>query len=893
MPSRCDADHKLFAAFSLIATLLVLLLLPTGQSLAAERDPLLEVNIPAGTSLKTTLFELGDKVGLLLASASYDLDGLTTPALRGKFHLTAILTRLLQGSALVYKIEGKTLYVGRASPRHGHRLPPKHPPPLPPRPPLDGVIEADEGMSIVTVGSHIPSDSNPKYPPPPGIFTLSQADFLESDFQTLGEALRSLPQNFPGGQNPGVISAVGSQNIVSQSGASSADLHGMGPSSTLVLLNGQRLATSESSGAVDLSFLPIAAVARVERVSGGTSAIYGSDAVAGTVNVVLRDKFEGLEIRSALGSAYEGGGYLQHYSLIGGHDWGLVDAYAAGDCARQQSIDSSQREFIPASVAGTTLLPKTQECSGVVRASAEFQNGAQASLLGVYAGRDNDTTLNLDAFSPGFSTALHSFVRQYAAIGTLQTPLVADWTGTVTSSVSADNVHTPVQVMLNDGPTFNESDHFDDRLRSIEANATGTLLHLPAGPWKMATGGGYDEEAFLFNNGPPQPRWVVERRRIRYLYAEGLIPLLSWADEAGAAEEGADQKVNSLSLRLAGRKSWYSDVGHTTNPKFTLQYQSAHNLSVGASWGTSFRAPTLVQQYNPSQTTLGIVSDPSVSGGRSLALLQFGGNRALRPEVSQDVTVDFAFTPQSLPDTMVKLTWYDIRDRKRIEYPTTNTGDPLADPNVAPYVTRNPPAALITQTLAESPLDNETGGVYSPNQATVLIDDLNQNISHQRASGVDLFASYGQETPFGKLKTTASISYLDLWQQLTPDSQDQRLSGTVFNPPMLRGRLGLIWNQGNYLASLFFNYTGQSHNTEVNPPQRTGSWETFDLTLGYLVPRSEHWGNPRFTLSAKNLLNRRPPFVATHEVGSPPVNFDSTNAAATGAFVTVGVAIEF
>jgi outer membrane receptor protein involved in Fe transport len=509
----------------------------------------------------------------------------------------------------------------------------------------------------------------------------------------------------------------------------------------------------------------------------------------------------------------------------------------------------------------------------------------------VYTGRDDDTTLNLGSYFKGLSTAIHSFVRQYAAIGSLQTPLGADWSGTVTSSVSADNVHTPEQVLLSGTPPADESDHFDDRLRSIEMNATGTLLHLPTGPFKIATGSGYNEEAFLFSSSPPPPLWIVEWRRIRYLFAEGLVPLWPLADETEAAGEGTDRSVNSLSLRLAGRKSWYSDVGHTSNPKFTLQYQSGHDLSVGASWGTSYRAPTLVQQYDSSQTTLKWVPDPS--GGSSLALLQFGGNRALRPEVSEDVTVDFAFTPQSLPDTIVKLTWYDIRDRKRIEYPTTNTGDPLSDPNVVPFVTHSPSPALVAQTLAESPLNDQTKGANSYGQATVLIDDLNQNISHQRASGVDLLASYGHDTPFGKLKTSVSVAYLDLWQQLTPDSPDQRLSGTVFNPPMLRSRLGLSWNQGNCLASLFFNYTGPSRNTEINPPQRTGSWETVDLTLGYIIPRGEHWGNTRFTLSAKNLLNRRPPLVITQQAGSPPVEFDSTNASATGAFVTVGVAIEF
>jgi iron complex outermembrane receptor protein len=876
------AERKSFATLSIAGTLFVLLWLTAGRLLAAERDPSVDVKIVAGSPLEPVLIAVGDEAGLHLASATYYLAGHTTPVLQGKYRFTEVLKKLLEGSGLTYKIEGTTFYVLPISPQ-------QRPPSRPKRPPAPvlraqddgGAAEVDEGMPSVTIGSHIPNSSDPKYPPPPGIFTLRRAEFVESDFQTLGEALRSLPANFPGGQNPGVISAGGSQNIGSLSGVSSPDLHGMGASSTLTLVNGQRLATAESFGAVDLSLLPLSVVERVEVLTGGTSAIYGSDAVAGTVNVVLRDEFEGLEAKSALGRAVDGGGNLQHYSLIGGHNWDPASGwYAAGDCARQRSIDSSQRGFVPAAVAGTTLLPKTQDCSSVLNAKGQFQGGATASLVGVYTTRGNDTTANLGALSQGVSAAVHSSVTQYAAIGTFQKPFGADWAGTVTSSVSADNVHSPEQLIASGIPPVNESDHFDDRLRSIEMNAVGTLLHLPAGPWKLAAGSGYNEETFLFSSSPPQPVWIAQRRRIRYLFGEGLIPLWS-------------SKVDSLSLRLAGRKSRYSDVGSTTNPKVTLQYQSAQNFSVGASWGTSYRAPTLVQQYNQSQTTLKVISDPGVPSDSSLALFQFGGNPHLRPEVSSDVTVDFAFTPPTLPDTLVKITWYDINDRKRIEYPTTNTGAPLSDPNVAPFVTRNPSTAPISQTLAESPLNDQTAGAYLPGQAGVLIDDLEQNISHQRASGVDLFASYGHDTPIGKLKTSASISYLDLWQQVTSVSRDERLSGTVFNPPMLRSRIGLTWNKGNYLGSLFFNYTGTSRDTQIDPAQHIGSWETFDLTLGYIIPRSEHWGNTRFTLSAKNMLDRRPPFVSIHQQGSPAVNFDSTNASATGAFLTLGVAVEF
>lgn len=878
----CGAGRQRVAhSIAILGALCVLLLLVASESFAAEDNPWIEVDVAEGTSLQDALLSLGIK----LYSNTSDLAGHQAPAIQGRYRARDALDLLLKGSGLHADIVRGCIYVKTA------------PPQRPRRRRLRALVRYPEGeaapvedpMSSVTVtGSHIPEDSDLDSGPRPGVLSLGQADFKESDFQNLGEVLRSQPQNFPGGQNPGVVSAGGSQNIVSLSGASSADLRGMGASSTLTLVDGQRVATAESSGAVDVTGLPILAVKRVDIVTGDASAIYGADAVAGTVNVVLYDEFEGLEVRAAGGGALDGGGSLQHYSAIAGRSWGGLNAYAAVDCAQQHAIESNQRNDVPMAIAGTTLLPATRGCSGLLSARGEFQNNITASLLGVYTTRSSDTTDNLDAISPGTLAATRSSVGQYVTIGTVRAPLGADWSGVVTSSVSADNVRSPEQLMVGGSPPINRSDQLDNRLRSLEVGADGALLKLPNGPWKFAAGSGYNEETFLFDSGPPQPVSIAQRRRIRYVFAEGLVPLLPWGDS-----EEEDAEANSLSLRMAGRTAWYSDLGSTTNPKITLLFESVHNFSIRASWGTSYRPPTLVQQYGPSQTTLKFVNDPKASNGSSLALFQFGGNPQLRPESSSSVTVDFAFAPLISPDTLVKMTLYDINDRKRVEYPTTNILDPLSDANAGPYTTRPPSAALIAQTLAQSPLENQAGSGYSPSQAAVLINDLNQNISHQRATGADLVVTYGHDTPIGKLKPSANIAYLDLRQQLTSATPDERLSATVFNPPLLRSRLGLSWNAGNYGAALFFNYAGTSWNTETDPRQRIGSWGTFDATIGYTVPESQHWGNTRFVFSARNFLDHRPPFVTPNPQRAPAPNFDTTNASANGAFVMVGVNVEF
>jgi iron complex outermembrane receptor protein len=89
-------------------------------------------------------------------------------------------------------------------------------------------------------------------------------------------------------------------------GASGVSLRGLAPNSTLVLLNGRRVAFygfSDQSVFVDLGSIPISAIERVEIVKDGASAIYGSDALAGVVNFILRRSYQGLDLRASRAAA--------------------------------------------------------------------------------------------------------------------------------------------------------------------------------------------------------------------------------------------------------------------------------------------------------------------------------------------------------------------------------------------------------------------------------------------------------------------------------------------------------------------------------------------------------------------------------------------------------------
>ena len=102
-------------------------------------------------------------------------------------------------------------------------------------------------------------------------------------------------------------------------GATSANLRGQGAGATLVLLNGRRVSSHGlNGGVVDLNQIPFAAIERVEVLKDGASAIYGTDAVGGVINFILKTNYQGLAVSAASDVTEQGGGNVFRYSLVAG-----------------------------------------------------------------------------------------------------------------------------------------------------------------------------------------------------------------------------------------------------------------------------------------------------------------------------------------------------------------------------------------------------------------------------------------------------------------------------------------------------------------------------------------------------------------------------------------------
>ncbi len=149
--------------------------------------------------------------------------------------------------------------------------------------------------------------------PSPTTVITDEAVKLSGD-TTVESVLNELPQ-LSAGNNSSVNSAGGS-------GVLTANLRGLGATRTLTLVNGRRFIPANGAGSTDLATIPNALVKRIDVITGGASAVYGSDAITGAVNFVLRDDFEGFEVSTLFGRTAQSDGKSNDYQMLFGTNLG-------------------------------------------------------------------------------------------------------------------------------------------------------------------------------------------------------------------------------------------------------------------------------------------------------------------------------------------------------------------------------------------------------------------------------------------------------------------------------------------------------------------------------------------------------------------------------------------
>lgn len=206
---------------------------------------------------------------------------------------------------------------------------------------------ATGSAEIVVTGSRIRGVAPVGSP----LIEQSRADLKASGAVNVTQLVQDLPQVI----NQGVSessrnSSGGAGNITYSSGF---NIHGVGPYATLTLLNGRRIVQSGSSGGLpDPSNIPTIALQRVEVVADGASAIYGSDAVAGVVNLITRRRFDGLEAQSHIGLAKDNDYNEYNLGIIGGHSWSSGNVTVSYEHSGHAALNGRDRSFYAADLTG-------------------------------------------------------------------------------------------------------------------------------------------------------------------------------------------------------------------------------------------------------------------------------------------------------------------------------------------------------------------------------------------------------------------------------------------------------------------------------------------------------------------------------------------------------------
>lgn len=713
------------------------------------------------------------------------------------------------------------------------------------------------------------------------VITIGRTEINESGYSSVGQLLLSLPENFSGGQNPGVLGARGHNLDVD--GASSPDLLGLGADSTLTLVDGHRLAYDGFNNGVDLSAIPLAAVDRIEILTDGASGIYGSDAVAGVVNVILKQHYEGVTADARYGDVTSGQAAQSQYSILAGHDWGSGNVVVAYEYAHDDALYASERPFSLAVDQPTSLYPELNRSSAFLTAHQSLWSNITASVDALFTHRADDSVVTIG--SPGAELIAYgdNTVTEWGVTPDLTIALPDNWNLTLdgTLSKNRDSEGLPYYEKSTLQLLANDFTYYLNEMRLGEVQATGPLVSLPSGPVKLALGVGYRHESF--ENGASHQSLTRAGRDVRYEYAEADVPLVKPDANRVLLEE--------LQLTASYRHERYSDFGSESTPKVGLDYHPIQSVRLRGTWSKSFRAPELLDAYGPRQL---YVVPANYLGGASgqYALLVYGSNPAIGPETATSTTAGIDLSPRFTPGWKLSATYFEVEYDHRIVSPIDNTLRSLSDPAYAPFITRNPTAAEQAALVAQSTFfQNQSAAPYNPGDIIAVANDAYQNATSQHIRGVDLRIRGRFPALLGRMSVTANGAWLTLRQQTISTEPAGLLSGTIFNPPSFKGRVMVSWMRAGWSATAADDYTSAEWDDSNTPAIRVGSLNTVNVQLSYAFGPSSNaiTRGLRISLSAQNLFDRYPPFVAGSSTTYPGLGYDSTNASPFGRFVSAYV----
>jgi outer membrane receptor protein involved in Fe transport len=785
------------------------------------------------------------------------------PALSGTFTAEEALARLLSGTGLRYRLVERTLVVERVPFAEA------------------GEDRAKEALSkdIVVTGTHV-RGALPTSP----VITLTRRQIDETAATSVEDLMRKLPQNLSAGVDQENFGVAGAGSDITQYGAG-INLRGLGQRATLVLINGRRVAPSDTGSFVDVSLIPLTAIDRVEVLTDGASAIYGSDAVGGVVNFILRNDFNGIEPVVQVGTTTDGGGRQLLAGLTAGGSWQGGHALLSYEYRDDRPIEAKDRDFTINLEPDWFLLPSEKRHSLYGTLHQGLTGNLALDLSGMFATRHTERTF-FDATEIAIDGDAHA--RSLGGTAALQFRPGGSWLAEASVSdyrSSTRETETQAGALFNLSKTLNA-------FREVAIKADGNLLELPGGPVKLAFGAGARRERFdeVFATAVNLPRPIKAARTVSSAYAELNVPLMSSLNRRPGLE--------LLTVTAAGRFERYQRIGSTFNPKLGILWSPLAGLAVRSSYGTSFRAPLLYESagvYNVFLFPVAILyQDPSqATPGVGAAVI--GSNPNVRPEKSRSLSVGMDVAPPSVAGLRFSANYYKINFTNRIALPSPEV-NLIGNPGFAPVVTLNPDASSVAAIFAgaNQVLDFSgpgfTDGGATPADVVAVVDDRVSNTAETRTSGLDLLLRYAFRLGSDELRAELNANRVFRFDdKLTTASPWIRRLNTPFNPVRWRARAGLSWGHGPVSLVSFVNYTGSYRDNRTLTVRPVHSFTTMDagVAVDGSATRLAWLKRLRLALNVQNLFDAKPPLLLPDPGSSAGIGYDPVNASGRGRVLSL------
>ncbi|MGH7927070.1 MAG: TonB-dependent receptor plug domain-containing protein, partial [Candidatus Binatia bacterium] len=318
----------------------------------------------------------------------------------------------------------------------------------------------------------------------------------------------------------------------------SVDLRGLGVGSTLVLLNGRRMAPSSQGRSADVSLIPIGSVERVEVLTDGASAIYGADAIGGVINFVLKDQQDGAETVLTVGGA-DGGNEQVRIDQSFGISWKDGTALVALSHFDRNELDASDRDFAQAA-APFTLIPEDTRNSAFATISQLLPGDFRISADLLYSTRKPRSVQTQSQFGADDLVERVIGLKQTVLNVAIDRPIGRKLNGGLLATYADASANADGFL---DGPTVGVGPFLtgeDTNSVDITAKIDGELTRFRSGSWLFALGAGYTEDEyktfrdFSAANGSARSASALGRDT-KYAFAELQAPIVS-----------PDQNINGI-----------------------------------------------------------------------------------------------------------------------------------------------------------------------------------------------------------------------------------------------------------------------------------------------------------------------------------------------------------